>query len=95
MRPSSPRELVAAGFDDDVASGLAEAGGGDLVRRDASDGSALRLLSESGIDPWQIHEQLVALGDPGLRPQRLPASLRTVDRRPWPTRDRGTCQRWP
>lgn len=59
-------ELVAAGFDDDVARRLVEAGGGEAVRRDASDGSALRLLSESGVDPYQVHEQLVALHDAGL-----------------------------
>lgn len=50
----------------DVARRLVEFGGGEEVRRDTGQDSALRLLVEAGVDLKVLHDKLLEDGGPGL-----------------------------
>ncbi len=58
--------LAAAGLPDPVAQAMVEAGGGEAVRRNAGEGSPLRLLHDQAVNLLRLHTELEREGDDGL-----------------------------
>lgn len=58
--------LEGAGLRPEVANHLVELGGGEAVRRETGQGSALRLLAEAEVDLQRLDSSLRRAGDPGL-----------------------------
>ena len=58
--------LTEAGFPAEVARALADAGGGEAVRRDTGEDSPLRLLDSLGVDLALLDVELRNAGDSGL-----------------------------
>lgn len=59
-------ELVAGQIPIEIAQQLADAGGGEAVRRDSGDGSPLRLLAGLGVELADLDAELRRSGDSGL-----------------------------
>lgn len=61
-----PDRLKDAGLPADIVDRLVTLGGGEEVRRDTGDNSALRLLHEAGTDLEILYQKLCDAGDTGL-----------------------------
>jgi len=60
------RKLAAAGLPNPVAQAIVEAGGGEAVRRNAGEGSPLRLLNDNDVVLRKLDTELRKEGDDGL-----------------------------